>query len=129
MKPEQSPEAIVKERDIGYLIAEPRYLKALLMDSCLGADSPRDFNLLRVTCNVRMKQTLWRPISSSLEIDPIPGLARKMVNEHGISEGLAQWAVEAWAKALGVPVPVVTPQRINPLTGNRSESCATNRSG
>jgi hypothetical protein len=32
MNPEQALEAIVKEQNIGVLIAEPRYLKALLMD-------------------------------------------------------------------------------------------------
>lgn len=110
IKPEEALKAIAKQRDISDLIAEPRYLKGLLMDYCLGADYPKEFNLLVVACNVRIPQALQRPISSSLEVDPIPRLARKMVDEHGISENLAQWAVEAWANALEVKIPVLTLQ-------------------
>ena len=115
--------AIVRERDIDALIAQPEMLPGHLMDYCRGGNR-REFNPLVYSCHSRVPEGLQTPLYPVLQVDRIADLARRMVDEHDTSPEGARWAVETWALALGVstaqvsdlrwPEPVSVPTDIGP---------------
>ncbi|NBT26908.1 MAG: hypothetical protein EBT09_10215, partial [Actinobacteria bacterium] len=110
MTPQEALVAIARERDIDALIAQPEMLRGHLMDYCRGGNR-REFNLLVHACQSRVPQGLRAPSSSVLQVDRIADLARRMVDEHGIGDEHARWAVGTWALALGVSKAAVSDLR------------------
>ena len=126
MTPQEALVAIVRERDIDALVIQPEMLRGHLMDYCRGGNR-REFNLLVTACQSRVPQVLRAPSSSVLQVDRIADLARRMVDDHGIGDEHARWAVGTWALALGVSTAPVTdlrpsdpvrrqvPERVHPV--------------
>jgi len=110
MTPQEALVAIARERDIDALVAQPEMLRGHLMDYCRSGNR-REFNLLVTACQSRVPQVLRAPSSSVLQVDRIADLARRMVDDHGIGDEHARWAVETWALALGVSTAPVTDLR------------------
>ena len=110
MTPQDALVAIARERDIDALIVQPEMLRGHLMDYCRGGNR-REFNLLVRACHSRVPQGLRAPSSSVLQVDRIADLARRMVDDHGMADEHARWAVRTWALALGVSTAPVTDLR------------------
>ena len=98
--------AIAYERDIDALIMQPEMLRGHLMDYCRGGNR-REFNLLVTACQSRVSQVLRAPSSSVLQVDRIADLARRMVDDHGMADEHARWAVGKWAVGLGLLQPEI----------------------
>ena len=110
MTPQEALVAIAHERDIDTLIAQPEMLRGHLMDYCRGGNR-REFNLLVAACQSRVPQGLRLPASSVLQGDRIADLTRRMVDDHGMADEHARWAIGTWALALSVSTAAVSDLR------------------
>ena len=63
--------------------------------------------LLVTACQSRVSQVLRAPSSSLLQVDRIEALARRMVDDHGMPDEHARWAVGKWAVGLGLLQPEI----------------------
>jgi IPT/TIG domain len=91
-------------------IKDPQQCKALLKDYLTG--NPLGSNLIVTALDERIPQALLDSagdIHFSLTVDR---LCKRLTENRGVSEYLAQWAVESWAAALELP--------INPVVANHA---------
>jgi WD40 repeat protein len=81
---------------------DPRRCGELLRAAAPGAEAAIDALLRALEARVPARLTL---LTESLTLAPVTsGLVRRLVEEHGLSEDAARWAVESWALALGKAV-------------------------
>lgn len=104
---------------------EPKRCEALLKDLC--PQHKREVNLLVGALREGVAKELLKP-NQLLPIEMvISRLSQKLYDELGFDSGLAQWAVESWALALGVKFnsAAITPSSEKGKAGKGSPQIAT----
>jgi hypothetical protein len=89
------------------VVDDPRRLRALLSDHCPGMK--REVNVLVAAAQHKVVADLQRSATGLPWSSVLGRLVRRMTDELSIDETIAQWAVEAWAAALGKPAAVPRP--------------------
>jgi len=91
------------------VIGQPQRLRGLLNDECPGCK--REINVLVIAAEQKLVAQLQGSVSTPWET--VSGrLVRRLMDDAGIAEDAALWAVESWALALGRVVPVT----VGPVT-------------
>lgn len=118
------------------LLGEPGRLRGLLQDECPQAK--RETSVLLLALEERVPQDLTRVQSGEPIQSLSPRLAKRLVEEKSLSPAAAQWAVDAWARGLGLTdslvhsgvegatpsgtVPPLGPGRAGPANDERARS-------
>jgi len=82
------------------LIYDPRRLEALLRDHCSAYK--REVNVLAAALKERVPFELLKANDSFPQGVILARLVKRLMEDLGLSEDVAIWAVETWALALGV---------------------------
>ena len=74
---------------------------SLMLDLCLGANR-REINILATALTEKIPQNLLNCGNTSLTRELRANLTSRLENETGLNADAADWAVTAWAEALGM---------------------------
>ena len=107
MTPQEALVAIAREYDRSVTISHMRHVRGMLLERCPEARHRRGVDLLILAGN----DGVSRALTATADGTRIADLARRMVDDHGIGDEHARWAVETWALALGVSTAPVTDLR------------------
>ncbi|NJM12895.1 MAG: hypothetical protein HC889_14405 [Synechococcaceae cyanobacterium SM1_2_3] len=98
------------------LCDDPRRCEALLKDYC-GQYKREIFALVTAQKN-RIAEDLLKASAGMPQSVIVARLIKRLEDELGLAENVAQWAVESWALALGViqqPLPAIKPVPAPPI--------------
>lgn len=122
----EKPRQILKGLTAQYglsLCENPARCKGLLKDQC--SDCQLEINILVTALEEHINETLLHMSKGAPYEFLSKQLVKRLKDTRGLDEEYAQWAVDAWAEALGVYQP---PQHLGPTSssGNTTRSGASN---
>ena len=112
MTPQEALVAIAHEYGSSVTISHMRHVRGMLLERCPEAEHRPGVDLLILAGNDGVPRALV-PMADATRI---ADLARRMVDDHGMADEHARWAVGTWALALGVSTaPVIDLRPSDPV--------------